>query len=220
MPEQLSSQKNYSCPFQKAREMPGAPTFAIYIDRSYAVYNNYHNSQNQTVTEVINSNNVSSTVNAGPKLQPQRRHQMDVPQHYPPTSVQNSPQSSSTGNENQGHSFHASASPGPSRSQHRWHDAGSYFPSPGFPPPEFESTDASPIGRGTSQPYREPPTSFDLGRDSINRYHPASRGLSQYVPAANGILANLPFLIQWVVTWFRTSTTASYNRSSPSDGVV
>ncbi|RXW21571.1 hypothetical protein EST38_g4260 [Candolleomyces aberdarensis] len=61
MPEQPSSQENYSCPFQKARKTLAAPTFAIYIDQSYAVYNNYHNSQNQTTTEFVNSNNFSST---------------------------------------------------------------------------------------------------------------------------------------------------------------
>ncbi|KAJ2927965.1 hypothetical protein H1R20_g9133, partial [Candolleomyces eurysporus] len=62
MPEQPPSQAqdHRSDTLLQERESSGLFTM-IYIDQSYAVYNNYHNSQNQTITETINSNNVSST---------------------------------------------------------------------------------------------------------------------------------------------------------------
>ncbi|RXW11375.1 hypothetical protein EST38_g14481 [Candolleomyces aberdarensis] len=59
MPERPSYQENHRSD-PNERETSAAPTFAIFIDRSYAVYNNFYNSQNQTTTEIINSNNVSS----------------------------------------------------------------------------------------------------------------------------------------------------------------
>ncbi|RXW12608.1 hypothetical protein EST38_g13245 [Candolleomyces aberdarensis] len=64
MDEQSSyqAQEAQSDAFLQGHETPGSSMFTmIYIDQSYTVSYNYHNSQNRTNTETINSHNLSST---------------------------------------------------------------------------------------------------------------------------------------------------------------
>ncbi|RXW18528.1 hypothetical protein EST38_g7323 [Candolleomyces aberdarensis] len=199
MPEHLASQENYSHPFQKARETPTAPTFAIYIDQSHAVYNNYHNSQNQKTIETINSKNASSTQAHNSSLHGDAKWTFRRTERTPG-------QAYST----------ASARSGPSRSPQRRHNSSppssphlAEFPSPGF-----ESLDTDLVGPGNSQPRNREPAS-----DPIGRYHATSRGLSQHASYANGILAGLSIFIWWLLTWFKNPTGTSFNHDSPSDGV-
>ncbi|KAJ2928377.1 hypothetical protein H1R20_g8743, partial [Candolleomyces eurysporus] len=200
MPEQLSSQENYSYPLHKGRETPTAPAFAIYIDQSHAVYNNYHNSQNQKTIETINSNNASSTQAHNSSLHGDAKWTF---------RTERTPgQAYST----------ESARPGASRYPQRRHRCSppssphlAEFPSPGF-----ESIDTDFVGHGNSQPRNREPAS-----DPIGRYHNAtSRGLSQHAPSANGhgILAGLSIFIWWLLAWFRNPTGTSLNHGSPSDG--
>ncbi|KAJ2927962.1 hypothetical protein H1R20_g9134, partial [Candolleomyces eurysporus] len=195
MPEQPSSQaqENQSDPLLQERESSGLFTM-IYIDQSYAVYNNYHNSQNQTTTETINSNNVSSTQARNSSLNGDARWTFRTdrnPGQFNHTaSAQCFPSSPLAPNADQGHPIHTSARPSPSRSPQY---PQSSSPMAGFPSPGVESTNPDWAEPGTSQRHREPPTSLRFGSDSIGRYHATSLGRSQDAPPANGVLASLPF---------------------------
>ncbi|KAJ2931423.1 hypothetical protein H1R20_g5707, partial [Candolleomyces eurysporus] len=122
----------------------------IYIDQSYAISYNLHNSQNQTNTEAINSHNLSSTQARNSTLD------VDARWTFRTTQTPNQPHSSSflAGNENEGNPLHTDARPGLSRSP-RWRH-NSYPPSSshlgGFPSPGFAGTDIGQDRPGTSQP--------------------------------------------------------------------
>ncbi|KAJ2935563.1 hypothetical protein H1R20_g1531, partial [Candolleomyces eurysporus] len=89
-----SSQESHSEPLPEERRDPTAqgpptPTLTmIFIDHSYAVYNNYHNSQNQTTTETVNSNNHNSTRARNSTLNGDSRwsFRAEAPAQHPPAS--------------------------------------------------------------------------------------------------------------------------------------
>ncbi|KAJ2930547.1 hypothetical protein H1R20_g6535, partial [Candolleomyces eurysporus] len=124
----------------------------IYIDQSYRAYYNYHNSQNQTNTETINSNNFSSTQARNSSLNGDARWTFRTDRNPGPfnstASTQYFPSSPLTPNADQGHPIHTSTRPGPSRSP-QYPQASS--PMAEFPLPVVESTDPDWVGPGTSQ---------------------------------------------------------------------
>ncbi|RXW11202.1 hypothetical protein EST38_g14653 [Candolleomyces aberdarensis] len=84
-----SSQESRSEPLPEEHEGPAVPTLTmIFIDQSYAVYNNYHNSQNQTTTETVNSNNHNSTRARNSTLNGDSRwsFRAEAPAQHPPAS--------------------------------------------------------------------------------------------------------------------------------------
>ncbi|KAJ2927964.1 hypothetical protein H1R20_g9131, partial [Candolleomyces eurysporus] len=222
MPEQPSSQAQESQSDSLLQEPESSGLFTmIYIDQSYRAYYNYHNSQNQTTTETINSNNVSSTQARNSSLNGDARWTFRTDRNPSPfnstASTQYFPSSPLTPNADQGHPIYTSTRPGSSRSP-QYPQASS--PMAEFPSPVVESTDPDWVGPGTSQRHRGPSTSLGFESDSIGHYHATNLGRSQHAPPANGVLASLPFFILWLVAWFRGPTGTSTNYGSPSDGVV